>query len=406
MKKLMHILLGCGVILLTLLAGCPADPELDMNKDWLHPDAEALYAVSSITSRETADVDLYQLLPDGSTIKVALSDLPVQPSGSLLLVTGIKDKYVLLVFGTSLNSVSSAYLLRLVDGSMYDLGSVGSVKKMINYYHDPPSFQIDGDGKVYFLSDDSIYRVDTSTENPTAQVISATGDRVDYFEVSSKGYVAYRTWDDDVRLVKPDGGLVLLPSSTFWAGQDGDIYYHKYTYEYNGQAGGFYQIFHVIIDETEYLFDIISEDVGYMTVPWSSFKASTSDRVFIADDYIYRYVIEVGNPSGQPRRLSFLPEFQEINFMTGADNDLLITALTDTYHTYRVDPDADTYERVNALSGYEIRSMFGLESDRYLINGLRLSDGKLVVGILDEADQLTIIEEESDKEILYLARLN
>jgi hypothetical protein len=390
---------------LSFLFSCASNGPIE-NKEWLHPDAEALYVVNNNNSRAVSDIDLYQLLSDGSTVQIALSDLPVQPSDSLLLVTGVTDKYVLLVFGTSLNSVSSAYFLKIADGSIYDLGSIGSVKKMTNYYRDPPPFQIDGDGKVYFLSGDSIYRVDTGTENPTAQVISAAGDRVDYFEVSSKGYVAYRTWDDDIRLIKPNGGLVLLPSPTFWAGPDGDIYYHKYTYEYNGQAGGFYQIFHVAINDSGYSFDLISEDVGYMTVPWSSLKASTGDRVFIADDYIYRYIIEVGNPAGEPRRLTFLPEFQGINFMAGADNDLLLTALTDTYHTYRVDPVSNTYGTVDALSGYEIRSMFGLENDRYLINGLRLSDGKLVVGILDSADQLTIIEEESDKEILYLARLN
>ncbi len=375
--------------------------------DWIHPDAEALFVSTASGSRTVADTSLHQLLPDGTIIQTALSELPITPSGSLLLVTGIADQYVLLVFGTTLQSVSSAYLLRLADGIIYDLGSLGSVSKMVNYYRDPPPFQIDGNGAVYFLSQDVVYRVDTTDEEPTATVISATGDRVDYFEVSSTGYVAYRTWEDDIRLVKPDGGLVILPSATFWAGPGGDIYYHSYTYEFGGQAGGFYQIFQVVFDATGiHSFELVAEDVGYMTVPWSSLKASTQDRVFVADDYIYRFVIEVGNPSGEPRRLSFLPDFQGISAMVGADDSLLLTALTDTYRTYRIDPTSNEYREIDTLLDYEINSIFGLADDRYLVNALRLSDAKRVVAVLDATDHLTILQEESDRQILYLARVN
>ncbi|WP_460057485.1 hypothetical protein [Spirochaeta dissipatitropha] len=360
--------------------------------------------VANTTNDENESVNmLFQLTDDGSISKISLDEVLIDSNAPIALVAGISEQALLIGFGYSISSISSAWLYTADSQGFFDLGElVTGFRSMTNYYKHPPLFQYDAIGGIYYLgTDQRIHRVDTSTEPPGVTHASPTGDREDFFEVTSTGFIAYRTWEGDYRIRHPEGALAHLPSRDFWRAPDGYIYlYHPHT----DSEGEYQTIARVTLDNqgnVDFTW-IESELQTSIWPPHMSLKAETKDRVFIVDEDRANIIAEVYNPDGVPRSLDFMPNFSSISHMTATSDRIIVSGFTDRFRTYFIDPETDIYEEISSLTNLDVRSIFPIENNSYIVNGLRLSDGKVVIGLLDSTGEVTVIAEEGDTEILYL----
>lgn len=310
-------------------------------------------------------------------------------------VVAVDDKYLIVVFDDY-----HTYLVRKTDGATFSLENIGRPdnKNMTGIISDYVSS--DKYGNIYYKNQHRlIMKIDVS--NPDALVAttySAPGDLVYSFGIDKNGNVAYAGADINnnftSRCKKSSGGYELLQGdpTSFWTGLDDSLYYHNGNIErlsfdpfkidrYSDQISvpcGFKSFLKIknkgviiAVGGCTYIYQLYSKNGVTKNIPFSDVNITAIKTSAASDDYYY-----LAGTNGQ------------------GESVLL-----------KIDPLTGEYSSI-INGGYDVSKVSVLAGDKILFNALRLSDGKLVLGRIEEDGSINILNSSLDEPVTVLTRVN
>ena len=407
---------GLTVVLaaLVLLTGCElryrAISKLDIT------DAESLYLVpeAEAEARGTGNV-MFKITKEGAVVEVSYtSNSGIKASAKSLKPDAIyhaNDEYMIVVFRYSI-----ACLVSKKTGAVYSLENVGApCDYQLMFVNSSPVLS-DGKNNIYFRTSkynpdnpdkyEELYRIDvTNPEKVTAKPLTAPNDKeVFSFAVDAAGNVVYSYYGNNsggARLALAGGGFANCDNTSYWTAPDGNLYYQgdQVYDETTGEYGC--PIYRLDIEgqkvtETEYgRFNVyIGSDSYYLT---------SGDRAYILNSY--GELIEVYNPEGKPHLVEGVPALTNIQAVTQSEEELFIAGKNDKKScVIRVNPMTGAWSDLYTPGDYEVYNMV-YAGGRLTVNALRMNDGAIIMGELDEAGKMNVLDEKSNSKVLYLTRI-
>jgi hypothetical protein len=314
--------------------------------------------------------------------------------------------YLVIVFQSP-----SAYIVNKTTGVVHAFGDAGVPNVGGHGYKNRELLRSDSSGNMYYEFNDGLWRLDLS--NPAS--LSAVRwcpetDIIDSWQVDADGNVIYyANWNTacDYRVRKTNGGLYNLQETTvFWTGPDGQIYYYA-----RGPFGLSNQVYRVEVDGT---FNVTETPYG----PTFDFEPCTQDiyaymvqvqgRIIILNSASPFRVSEMFNPGSSPREVPGLPGFTSIKAVAASDNYYYIAAddASNQPVIVKVDPLDDSWVLLTTPGEYDVYKMDVSKTDTLAFNALRMSDGVKVIGEIDAANALAIIDETLNQEVIVLERVD
>lgn len=351
----------------------------------------------------------------------------------------VNDEYIFVGFGYGGNSISSSYLVRKTDGTVFSLANAGNPDKISSSYKNEKLLKTDKNNNLYFLSYDyssgsgqKVVKVNLSgIESLSATTVSASTDYLYNFDVDWNGnviYEGYLTSDSSNavrRLRKANGGLAnLSENNACWIGLDGNIYYKSNSQadykepEYDSETNSYtyygYPIKKITVDSS---YNVSDEVYGYFGQSNAYFYQSSSYKLELQNEILIisasgndSKIYEVYNESGTPRVVSLGSlSMKSVTAVASTENFYYIAGTDKSNNTFliKVNPTDDSYTNLLPQNDYDVYSFTTSETDGIIFNALRMSDGKKVIGKVGiDGGDVTMIDEESDVQITYLERIN
>jgi len=371
-------------------------------------------ASSSMRSSTTTN-EFVKINADGTVVEVTTVDQNGDPMTTTFNPTAlypINETYIAIV-GTDISDYQTRmYLIRLSDGAVYEVPSGYYVYRLMNDFKNSPAIQYDDFGNLYWPDGmSSIIKVDCSNPaNLTAQKIidgTAQGITSIYgFVVNGSGHLLYWYYNSSiaangVRVRKSNGGYSNIAAewlSGYWVGNNGNIKYASSTY--------FYEI---AIDASYNVSTTQVEAVGVLlSSPYNSYRLRLSDET---------YIISISGGSGDIFRV----ESDTAAIGTVSKDPLSTIGLAAASSSYlylsgnnasgepllmRMDPVTETPTVLLAAGLYDVLSLVVSADDEVTFNALRMADGKKVMGTIDAAGTVTIVDESADAEVVSLIQVN
>jgi len=337
----------------------------------------------------------------------------------------VNPEYVIVCYGVNATDISAGYLVRKTDGAVFSLKNAGFPLPSERYYSNESVFT-DSNGNIYYLAQGvggvEIIKLNTKNMDSITKIrYSPSGDAVSYFVVDKDGSAAYigspKEGDspDFIRIRTARGSLhggLFDDSPDFWLGVDGVIYCASF--EPGDELLHYCTIRKVSVKATgiptksEYsTFNISGEDVEYTL----GYKLELQDRVIFVQpgDYL-AYIYEVYNPTNSARCLNMTACFglSGVYSALATDNFYYLHGSNSSSNSFfiKVDPTDDSYTVLSlSTDEYYIYTWAPSAADEFIFNALRVSDGVNVVGKFDVSGNLTILDEESDLEMVVLERI-
>ncbi|WP_406034930.1 hypothetical protein [Treponema saccharophilum] len=337
----------------------------------------------------------------------------------------VNDEYIFVGFGYGGNSISSSYLVRKTDGTVFSLENAGNPDKISSSYKNEKLLKTDKNNNLYFLSYGSgikkVVKVNLSgIDSLSATTVSASTDYVYNFDVDWNGNVIYKgylTSDSSNavrRLRKANGGLAnLSENNALWIGLDGTIYYFNGSKYDSTTYTASYPIYKITVNSDGAINDTLYgnfEASAYFYQDWS-YKLELQNEILIIyasgnDSKIY----EVYNETGTPRVVSLDSlSMKSVTAVASTENFYYIAGTDKSNNTFliKVDPTDDSYTNLLPQNDYDVYSFTASETDGIIFNALRMNDGKKIIGKVGiDGGDVTMIDEESDVQITYLERIN
>lgn len=400
---------GLTVILaaLVLLTGCElryrAISKLDIT------DAESLYLAPEAEARGTGNV-MFKITKEGAVVEVSYtSNSGIKASAKSLEPNAIyhaNDEYMIVVFRYDI-----ACLVSKKDGAVYSLENVGVPNDYQLMFVNSSPVLSDGKNNIYFIIDvysgnsgksSELFRIDVSNpEKVFAKPLTAPNDKgVSSFAVDVAGNVIYSC--SGVRLAFAGGGYKNLNAESYWTAPDGKLYYYGSDRVYDETTGeSVYPIYRLDIDgknvaETEY------GNVDFYISTYSYYLES-GDRAYILNDE--RQLLEVYNPEGKPHLVEGVPALTNIQAVTQSEEELFIAGESNGEpRVIRVNPVTGAWSDLYTPGDYEVYNMV-YAGGRLTVNALRMNDGAIIMGELDETGEMKVLDEKSNSKVLYLTRI-
>lgn len=408
---------GLTVVLaaLVLLTGCElryrAISKLDIT------DAESLYLVPEAEARGAGNV-MFKITKGGAVVEVSYtSNSGIKASTKSLNPTAIyhaNDEYMVMVFDNSF-----ACLVAKKTGAVYSLENVGvPLRETFNALANSTPVQTDKKNNIYYISETAgsnknvistlhpkyydIYRINVSNpEKVFAEPISALTEDPESFLVDGDGNVFYsfsyvgQSGAGNLRLAFADGSLHNEPVLVSWVGPDGKFYNKEYS-----SSDGFSKI---------YRLDIVGKDVkqefyGQVQVKGGENYFATEDRAYLVNitDGI---VTEVYNPEGNLERYEFDYKLTGEILASAVEGMLFYFATAQEAVCLDLKTKTWRYLYQSSLSDeYEIYQVT-YSGGGFTVNALRYSDAKIIMGKIDEAGKMKVLDEKSNSKVLYLTRI-
>src|SRR5690606_20081814 len=298
-------------------------------------------------------------------------------------------------------------LVRKSDGALFEIGN--NYEQLINSnlgLLQEANFQSDKDANLYYLNNQGkILKVDVS--NPSDLFMTEylpTEQTTYYFIVDQDGNCVYE-YDGTYRLRKGAGGIFDFEAegfevSEFWVGSNGAMYFTSYDHDNEVPTIG-----KLNVD-------------GNGDVSGSELWSSTNTGVQNTNHrYYYRIVrqnsvVFIAFENGSHWEFS-----EDDNQVTNFElPDLSISTklvYSDDYYylaegtnLYKVSFGDHSYSSLLSPGQYEVYTMSVDNNEILQISALRFSDGRKIIAEIDAQGTFTVIDEEQDKEALYLQRLN
>jgi len=345
-------------------------------------------------------------------------------------VYDVNSEYVIVCFSpidVELDQQCTGYLVRKTDGAVFSLENVGCPDKNRDRYYNMESVFTDSIGNIYYLAGGvaelEIIKLNTENMDSITKIrYSPSGDHVDFFVVDKDGNAAYygspKGYPGHFNRIRTAEGSIydglFDDSPDFWLGPDGMIYCVSFV---GGELEDYCIIEKVSINSTTgvptkseyYAFNVSGE---VQTLSWSH-KLELQDRVIfvkINDPPYNMFVCELYNPTNSARCLNITAYFDlsEVYSIVASDNFYYLWGSNSSSNSVfvRVDPTDDSYTALTlSTDEYYVYTIWTYTADELIFNALRMSDGVNVVGKFDVSGNLTIMDEESDVEIVVLERI-
>lgn len=388
-------------------------------------DAAALF-VTKVEETAEGAARLFKLTVNGVVARVeaitesgrSLDDL--EPQSVMVL----NDDYVIMIYRFLRGHDVPAVLVRRSDGAVFSLDEVGVpvARPDFNEGDDPymelVEPQSDAEGTVYFIvapsfdngtEPHSVYALDLSDpENLVATRITPETDSVLGFLVTPEGHVAYNYGDGSSNRIRTaGGGIYNLPDAGWmplWRNGDGEI-----SFQDTGSLDPS-QIYTAHIDSGGNV-TVDSVSAANFTNRWfqsiSTYLLRLADRAYLVDTQ-NGHIAEVENPTDSPRGVD-LAEIETID-VAAASDDYYYLAGADASNNpllLRVNPLTDEVTTLLPSDGisYEVIDMVVSSEGEITMNALRFSDGVKVIGRIDAAGTLFILDEALNSSVTSLERL-
>ena len=382
--------------------------------------AESLMLVSDSASsgRSSADGNpLYKITEDGVVVEATITDedggeytSEFWPNG----IFNIDDDYVMITFGYNYGTFGNgedaeyAYLTRKSDGAVFEIpdryipqpNGEGDPENAIQFFLSGQFIYYLSYGVINYDSYSRIVRLDIS--NPsllTAEGWSPETDFVYGFTADRDGNIAYDAvlndegLDDKYRLKYHGGRLTNTDESSIWTGTDGSLYRAEETETYG-----------------EYNYNRIDFDSdGYPSEETMCTASKAGSRFPISLNTIQYFVgSSITEINYTDKSVTSYNTGIEVKDYAASEDFFYL--LGDNGNILRFEP--GTGDTTNILSSdYDVYS-FSVSSDNCVeFNALRMTDGKKVIGRIENADTLTteatpdILDTSMDSEVVSLVRI-
>lgn len=388
--------------------------------------ASSLFIASEVVSKSSlakGSIDgskLFKITDDGYVEEVEYLD----DEGNEITVTyfpnaiyNVCDNYVIVV----LNSDANGYLVRKNDGAVFSLAGSSATNEWvpIPYKYDYATRDVistDAQGRAYYraVNKDWIPEVaKVNFDNPDniiAQRISPTDEYVEIFSINNEGAVIFYSYTFN-RIITSDGSLINVPyehpNPRFWQGLDGEIYFLK------NVGIDSIQVVQFTIDNNNLIEEnygsVIEYDFNGLYSHWFGqgggvYKLYLQEKLFIIASGV---VFEVFNPSSQPVKVGSLG-MSYIRYAAASDHYYYIAGNNEAFQPTlkKVNGNNNVAEDILTPGEYDIYNMIVTENDIVTFTGVRMSDGRRVIGEIDSAGSLSIVDEELGSEVIVFERIN
>ena len=349
-----------------------------------------------------------------------------EPNG----IYDVNSEYVIVCFT---GDDTEGYLVRKTDGAVFSLENAGCPNNNTRYGTDETVFT-DSSGNIFYNTSSWPVAVGTgiiklNTENMdsiTKTVYSPSGDDVGYFVVDKDGNAAYHGHPKGdgsrsfIRIRTAEGSIhdgLFDDSPDFWLGPDGVIYCAFHWEGPDPETEEWlegYLIEKVSVNATtgvptksEYSAFNVTDYFGH----WYEFyKLELQGRVIFVWHGDYPHIFEVYNPTNSARCLNITAYFglTGVYSALATDNFYYLHGSNSSSDSFfvKVDPTDDSYTVLSlSTDEYYLYTWAPSTADELIFNALRMSDGVNVVGKFDVSGNLTILDEESDVEMVVLERI-
>lgn len=362
---------------------------------------------------------LLKVTDDGYIQEVTYTDedgMEYISTSAPLYMENINSSYMLLAFGDDTFNIAYTYLIRKSDGAMYDLEE--SLFFPLNGFENDKIIKTDSMGNIYVLVVSpinvdgnlvtNILKIDiTVPETIVKTIINPDTDSVDHFEVDNNGNIIYWYWDTSgmageitaSRIIKANNEMQNIADTyAFWRGLDGVIY---------SQSSNDNNITkHAISDDYTYTANTIEYSEGvYCDIAWNSYIIDTTKSILITD-WADNNICEVYNDSMIPRKLN--TDLNSIKAVEQNENYYYIAGNNNNDNPVlrRFNPVDDTYIDILAAGEYDVYEFTVSSSNDITFNALRMSDGIKVIGEVSPEGIVTIIDSESNNEVIAIEAIN
>lgn len=293
----------------------------------------------------------------------------------------------------------SALLVRKNDGAIFDFKPHYTV-------YNGEVYPISGDiGRKFFFEDNVgnfyylngagiVIKIDVSNPDKLFRTeYLPSGQSTTQFAVDIEGNCIYKT-NEGFRLRKKSGGIFDFQTegvniNQFWRGVNGKIYF---------SAGPTISVLNV--EDGEVSWNSVASD-PYLNIGSGYYKIDKSNSVVFISLYNHSHW-EFFEESNQLVQFD-LPDLSWNTKIIYSDNYYY---LSEGVNLYKVSLEDHSFENILDPGKYEVYTMSADNDDNLQISALRFSDGKKIIAEINAQNELTIIDEEQDKEAIYLQRLN
>ena len=398
---------GLTVVLaaLVLLTGCElryrAISKLDIT------DAESLYLAPEAEARGTGNV-MFKITIEGEVIEVFYDNSAgIKSSTKSLNPTAIyhaNDEYMVMVFNNSF-----ACLVSKKTGAVYSLENVGVPFDVFTFSTVKSPVQSDKKNNIYYVThmplDNpektiELYRINIANpEQVFAQPVSAANENPAGFFVDGDGnvfysfdYIGQGSGGGNLRLAFTGGGYHNEPVEVAWVGPDGKFYNYVF-------SDGFLKIYRLNIVgkdvKQEFYKQVKSDGGGYF---------ATEDRAYLVDitDGI---VTEVYNPEGNLERYEF--DYKLTGEIVASAVEGMLFYFATIQEAVCLDLETKTWRYLYQSSLSEEYEIYQVTytGGGFTVNALRYSDGKIIMGKIDEKGKINVLDEKSNSKVIYLTRI-
>ncbi len=351
------------------------------------------------------------------------------------LVLPIEDSnYFFVQFVNSLT-----YLVNEKTGAVYETPGIPLDEGgdgIMNYINDN-NIKIDANGNIYYLKSSRVYKIDITDENNvTEESLTPESDEVSMYMVSNAGDLYYRYYRDGylARLRNTSGKLFPFSPS-----DDGFFYPSRESIAFNGFDGNIHVLDRRALyainftndgsyETTDILWDDCSDDKwrygnlgGVHGMGWSEngfyyhFCLSNTVYDMVRECYLIklhdRYLLIScgGNAmvvdSKDDSSLFEMAVHDVTGGMTISQleyNDSYVYCCGrngNNYSLLRINPYTYESEPLVRDNDYEIYSFTVLDDNTIIFNGLRLSDGKIIIANIDNNGQVKVIKETGNTKV-------
>ena len=338
----------------------------------------------------------------------------------------VDPEYVIVCFGENEVDISEGYLVRKTDGAVFSLENAGFPSPNGGYKNAESVFT-DSSGDIFYMAQSGeeaeIIKLNTQNmDSITKTVYSPSGDNVWIFIVDKDGNAAYLgcvkgdTSRKFARIRTAQGGIyddVFDFHNTPWLGVDGLIYWAYLDAEPESLE------FTVVVEKISinatsgvptssvYSVGVVEGDFD-LWIP-ACHKLELQGRVLLAQsDPCKNHIFELYNPANSARGLNIAAfNLSRMYSAVASDNFYYLHGSNSSTNEVlvKVDPTDDSYTALLNTDEYYIYTMSTSSSDELIFNALRMSDGVKVIGKFDVSGNLTILDEESDVEMVVLERI-
>jgi len=433
-----RIFSGVLVVLLTVLLIAGGVTLLPSCAPFLSPHVTSLGKIDIIDATHLfiapgSGNKLFKITVEGYIQEVTYED---EDGSNIPMVTepvaiyDVNSEYVIVCFGEDSTNITDGYLVRKSDGAVFSLENAGfpmpNSRRVYQghgteaYFKNAEAVFTDSSGNIFYMAQSGeeaeIIKLNIqSMDSITKTIYSPSGDNVFLFAVDKDGNAAY--WGcvkgDRSRSFKrirtTEGSIYdgLFYNEFFWLGVDGVIYCASFELmerpyycliekiSINATTG--------VPTKSEYsAFNFSSEP--YIA---ACYKLELKDRVILTLNY---EIIEVYNPTNSARCFNMTDYFglSGVYSALATDNFYYLHGSNNSSDSVlvKVDPTDDSYTVLPLNTDeYYIYTWSPATADELIFNALRMADGVNVVGKFDVSGNLTILDEESDIEMVVLERI-